>query len=81
MLVEKHMSRVIFVIAWMGFGYFLYQCCMKLLHDESLTIVRQLLYSIIKPGCSGYTILMPAQRDSLTGRMLIIFNQYLLHVH
>jgi hypothetical protein len=51
MLVERHMNRVIFVIAWLGFGYFLYQCCMKLLNDESFTIVRQLQYYIIKPSC------------------------------
>jgi hypothetical protein len=67
MRLEKHMRRVIFVIAWLGFGYFLYQCCMKLLNDESLTNVRQLFYVSLQPGCSGFSRHMHAQRDSLTG--------------
>ncbi len=57
MLLEKHMRRVIFVIAWLGFGYFLYQCCMKLLNDESLTNVRQLFYVSLQPGSLGICML------------------------
>jgi hypothetical protein len=39
LLLERYVDRVIFLVAWLGFAYFLYVCCMKLRDDESLTSI------------------------------------------
>jgi hypothetical protein len=45
--LEKQVGRIIFLIAWLGFAYFLYLCWMKLLDDDSDTIIRKIFKILV----------------------------------
>jgi hypothetical protein len=55
------MSRVIYVSAWLGFGYFLYQCCVELINDESYTNVR---YAPLSYAYSSFLAHMHAKQGA-----------------